>query len=353
MLATKPVISEIHLGGGTPTFFSAENLNLLITGIAERAILTNDADLSFEGHPANTNYAHLKALYACGFRRLSLGIQDFDPAVQEIINRKQSFEQVERVCGEARETGYTSINFDLIYGLPLQKLSSVENTIAKVIELRPDRIAYYSYAHVPWIKPGQRSFTEADLPEDGEKRALYERGRNLLLDSGYFDIGMDHFSLDSDSLFKAAKSGHLHRNFMGYTPSYTKLSIGLGVSSISDSWYGFAQNVKSVETYLQDISDGRFPLIKGHILTPDDLLIRRYILDLMCKGITILNPKVPFYRDLICRLLPLEKDRLIVLKNNVLEVTNYGKAFLRNICMCFDQRLWDNQPMRQIFSTAV
>ncbi|MHB1178625.1 MAG: oxygen-independent coproporphyrinogen III oxidase, partial [Daejeonella sp.] len=232
-------------------------------------------------------------------------------------------------------------------------LSSVENTIAKVIELRPDRIAYYSYAHVPWIKPGQRSFTEADLPEDGEKRALYERGRNLLLDSGYFDIGMDHFSLESDNLFKAAKSGHLHRNFMGYTHRYTKLSIGLGVSSISDSWYGFAQNTKSVETYLQHISDGRFPLIKGHILTSDDLLIRRYILDIMCKGITILNPKVPFYRDLICRLLPLEKDRLIVLRNNVLQVTNNGKAFLRNICMCFDQRLWDNQPMSRIFSTAV
>ncbi|MHB1179182.1 MAG: coproporphyrinogen-III oxidase family protein, partial [Daejeonella sp.] len=126
MLDTKPVISEIHLGGGTPTFFSAENLNLLITGITQLATLTRDADLSFEGHPANTNYAHLKVLYACGFRRLSLGIQDFDPAVQEIINRKQSFEQVERVCGEAREIGYTSINFDLIYGLPLQKLSSVE-----------------------------------------------------------------------------------------------------------------------------------------------------------------------------------------------------------------------------------
>jgi len=353
MLGTKPVISEIHLGGGTPTFFSAENLNALITGITQRATLTRDADLSFEGHPANTNFAHLKVLYACGFRRLSLGIQDFDPAVQEIINRKQSIEQVERVCVEARKIGYTSINFDLIYGLPLQKLSSVENTIAKVIELKPDRIAYYSYAHVPWIKPGQRSFTEKDLPADEEKRALYEKGRNLLLNSSYFDIGMDHFSLDSDTLFNAAKSGHLHRNFMGYTPNYTKLSIGLGVSSISDSWYGFAQNVKSVETYLQHISEGRFPLIKGHILTSDDLLIRRYILDMMCKGVTILNPKAAFYRDLICRLLPLEKDRLVVLRDNVLQVTNNGKAFLRNICMCFDQRLWDNKPVSQIFSTAV
>ena len=353
MLNTKPVISEIHLGGGTPTFFSAENLNRLITGITQHATLTTDADLSFEGHPANTTYEHLKALFNCGFRRLSLGIQDFDPAVQEIINRKQSIEQVERVCREAREIGYTSINFDLIYGLPLQKLSSVENTIAKVIKLRPDRIAYYSYAHVPWIKPGQRSFTEADLPEDEEKRALYEKGRNLLMHSGYFDIGMDHFSLDSDNLFKAAKSGHLHRNFMGYTSRYTKLSIGLGVSAISDSWYGFAQNTKSVETYLQDISDGRFSLIKGHILTSDDLVIRRYILDIMCKGITILNPKAPFYRDLISRLLPLENDRLIVLRENILQVTNNGKAFLRNICMCFDQRLWEKKPLSQIFSTAV
>jgi oxygen-independent coproporphyrinogen-3 oxidase len=353
VLGGKPRIREIHLGGGTPTFFSPENLQRLLNGITQNAILLPDADLSFEGHPANTTPEHLKTLYKCGFRRVSLGIQDFDPAVQQVINRKQSIEDVRKVTAAARELGYTSINYDLIYGLPLQTLSTISNTIAEVIKLRPDRIAYYSYAHVPWIKPGQRSFTEKDLPVDEEKRALYELGRNLLSESGYYDVGMDHFSLKNDKLLEASRSGKLHRNFMGYTHQYTKLSIGLGVSSISDSWYGFAQNIKSVEEYLHQISKEQFPLIKGHILTAEDLIVRRIILDIMCKKIALLPDDDIFCANFSEGLKSLETDGLLSIKGRELIVTDTGLPFLRNICMCFDQKLISNAPESPIFSTAV
>lgn len=351
VLGEKPNIKEVHLGGGTPTFFSPENLHRLMAGIAENSNIMPGADLSFEGHPANTKLDHLKTLYDSGFRRMSLGVQDFDPAVQEIINRKQSVEQVRQVTAEAREMGYSSVNYDLIYGLPLQKQESVRNTIREVIELMPDRIAYYSYAHVPWIKPGQRRFTEADLPEDEEKRELYETGRHMLLEAGYHDIGMDHFALTTDSLYSAAQSGKLHRNFMGYTHQYTKLSLGLGVSSISDSWYAFAQNEKSVEVYRDLIAKGIFPFIKGHILTAEDLKVRKIILDIMCKGTASLDQEENTYLN--SGLLSLEEDGLIKIDDKQLQVTDNGRAFLRNICMCFDRRLIDKVPATQIFSSAV
>lgn len=353
VLGVKPRIREIHLGGGTPTFFSPENLQKLMNGILQSSVLLPDADLSFEGHPANTSPEHLTTLYQCGFRRVSFGIQDFDPIVQQVINRKQSVEQVREVTEAARKLGYTSVNYDLIYGLPLQKLSTITNTIEEVIKLRPDRIAYYSYAHVPWIKPGQRSFNEKDLPANEEKRQLYEHGRNLLLGAGYYDIGMDHFSVKEDKLYQASLAGTLHRNFMGYTHQYTKLSIGLGVSSISDSWYGFAQNLKSVEEYLDRISKEEFPLIKGHILTTEDLIVRRIILDLMCKRSALLPQDVPLFKEFTGRLTTLQKDGLLTIDGKELRVTDKGLAFLRNICMCFDQKLLSNAPESQIFSTAV
>ena len=353
VLGCKPLIKEIHLGGGTPTFFSPENLKKLISGILENSEISETAEFSFEAHPGNTTYEHLSTLYNHGFRRLSLGIQDFDPEVQDIINRKQSVEQVRQVTLQARQLGYTSVNYDLIYGLPLQKLSSVENTVNEVIKLMPDRIAFYSYAHVPWIKPGQRRFTEEDLPSADEKRALYERGMELFHAAGYVNIGMDHFALKTDSLYKAAKDSLLHRNFMGYTHQYTQLSIGLGVSAISDSWYVFAQNVKGVELYLQLIEEGKLPLIKGHILTKDDLIYRKKILEIMCQGHTEFDFEDPGLYAIIDRLSSLEKDMLIELKNKNLIVTSSGQAFLRNICMAFDERLWNKQPETPIFSQAV
>ena len=351
VLGGQPRVREIHLGGGTPTFFTPANLGRLMKGLLEDAVITEGAEFSFEAHPNNTTVEHLQVLYDFGFRRLSLGIQDFDPAVQEIINRRQTVGQVEQVTRQAREMGYTSINYDLIYGLPLQKLHSVENTVREVIRLRPDRIAFYSYAHVPWIKPGQRSFTEADLPGDGEKRKLYERGRGMFLEAGYSDIGMDHFALPTDSLYAAGEQGTLHRNFMGYTHQYTRLCVGLGVSAIGDSWYAFGQNIKVVEPYLKAIAEGRFPVFRGHLLTEDDLVHRREILGIMCRGTAGLDGET--VRRIGDRLLPLREDELIALEDGRLTVTEKGRAFLRNICMAFDERLWQRQPESQIFSTAV
>ncbi len=355
LLSDVPVIREIHLGGGTPTFFNAGNLKRLIEGILEDSLLHDEYEFSFEGHPGNTQTSHLKTLFDLGFRRVSLGIQDFDPRVQDVIHRKQSFSQVKQVTEEARSLGYSSVNYDLIYGLPLQSLSGIIKTVEKVNLLQPDRIAFYSYAHVPWLKPGQRKFTELDLPDGEEKRNLYETGRSMLKDQDYFEIGMDHFSLKGDSLYAASVNKTLHRNFMGYTTSKTKLLIGLGVSSISDSWNAFAQNVKVVEEYEAMISGDIFPVGKGHFLTEEDHSIRRHILNVMCTGETEWQSeeKISFIGEAIERLKVMQADGLVEMHPGRLVVTEIGKPFLRNICMAFDARLWRGQAQSKIFSMSV
>jgi len=351
----KPRIKEIHLGGGTPTFFSSENLKLLIDGILFDSVICENAEFSFEAHPSNTEVIHLKTLYELGFRRVSFGIQDFDPKVQHIINRIQTYEQVKSIVEEARNIGYT-INFDLIYGLPLQTKASIVDTINKVKLLKPDRIAFYSYAHVPWLKPGQRKFTELDLPVDKEKRKLYELGLEMFKKAGYEEIGMDHFALKTDSLYKASQTGNLHRNFMGYTHNYTQLMIGLGVSSISDTWYSYMQNVKKVEDYQELVDKEIFPIFKGHLLNDEDLILRKHILNIMCRFETDWRNDTEQCKELysaLNRLKELEKDGLITLVGKNLKVKKEGIAFLRNICMAFDARLWKNTPQTQVFSSAM
>jgi len=351
-----PVIREIHLGGGTPTFFNPDNLKMLINGILETAEVHPGATFGFEGHPANTTDQHLQTLYDLGFRRVSLGIQDFDPKVRYIINRDQSFEQVRDVTLAARKIGYTSINYDLIYGLPLQTIEGLINTVQLVARLRPDRIAFYSYAHVPWIKPGQRRFTEEDLPDAGLKVKLYGIGRDMFASYCYQEIGMDHFALPGDELYIAHNTGTLHRNFMGYTTQHTQLLIGLGVSAISDTGYAFAQNAKTVEAYFAYIGDGRLPIVKGHILTKQDIIIRTHISNIMCTGQTqwdLFVEHCPALAEGVERLAPLAADGLIELQHGGLKVTPTGKRFLRNICMALDARLWAAQPTTQQFSMAI
>lgn len=353
LFGAKPVIRELHLGGGTPTFFSAENLGMLINGILQSAKVHPDAEFSFEAHPANTTEAHLITLNGFGFKRISLGIQDFDPKVQLIINRIQTVEEVARITAQARSLGYYSVNYDLIYGLPLQSMEGLKETIESVLQLRPDRIAFYSYAHVPWVKPGQRRYTELDLPSPSEKQKLYELGRKMLKAGGYVEIGMDHFTLVSDSLYTAAEEGKLHRNFMGYTHQYSTLMIGLGVSSISDSWTAFAQNVKKVEDYMELVNKGKIPVFKGHILDQEDLMIRKLILNLMCQGKTswtVLEETHPALLAGLQRMRLIEQDGLVMIGNRTMEVTTLGKPYLRNICMAFDSRLWANKPQTQLFS---
>ena len=354
--SSKPNIKEIHLGGGTPTFFSAENLKYLLEEVLKTVSISSDAELSFEAHPANTSKLHLQTLFELGFKRVSFGIQDFDGKVQDAINRFQTIEEVEKIVQDAREIGYQSINFDLVYGLPFQTLESILNTINAVIRLKPERIAFYSYAHVPWLKPGQRKFTEMDLPVDSVKRNLYEKGRELFLLNNYFEVGMDHFSLKHDDLYLASVQQKLHRNFMGYTPKHTKLLIGLGASSISDCWTGFIQNTKTVEDYQKSIELGHLTIFKGHLLNEEDLVLRKHILNIMCNGHTSWKSKSDQCDELyfaMDRLKELQSDGLVELESFQLNVTDAGKAFLRNICMCFDARYWAKTPKAKIFSSAV
>ncbi len=347
-------LSDLHLGGGTPTFFASENLTWFLQTLLDGLIVDDQTAFSFEAHPANTTSAHLKALYALGFRRLSLGIQDFDPQVQYLINRHQSVEDVQRVMQEARKIGYSSINFDLIYGLPLQNEHTVRETVAAALAMRPDRISFYSYAHVPWLKPGQRRFTEHDLPVGNTKLALYQLGKQLIEEQGYRDVGMDHFALVEDALFIASELGKLHRNFMGYTDRYTPVLIGLGVSSISDAWSAFAQNVKTVEEYYRLLDEGNLPVVKGHLLDDEDVIIRTYILDLMCRSSVKFIPGFPLNAVILARLRPLLEDGLVDLtERGELSVTAAGQPFLRNICMCFDQRLHETRAAENVFSQAI
>ena len=357
MFDEKPVIKELHLGGGTPTFFSPEHLVFLIEGILRHADKAPDAEFSFEGHPNNTTKEHLQALYDVGFRRVSFGVQDYNETVQKAIHRIQPFDNVKNVTDWAREIGYTSISHDIIFGLPHQKLEHVINTIEKTKELKPDRIAFYSYAHVPWLAGnGQRGYNEEDLPAVDEKRKQYELGKELLLKFGYHEIGMDHFALETDSLHQAMEKGSLHRNFMGYTSFNTHLMVGLGASSISDSWFGFAQNVKNVEEYQNLVENDIIPLYRGHILTDEDQIIRRHILNLMCQfktNWTAFKLYLPQMDDILGRLKELEEDGIVTVKENSLTITEKGRPFVRNVCMAFDLPLQKKKPNTRLFSMTV
>ncbi len=349
----KPIIRELHLGGGTPTFFSAENLQRLIKGIVKEARIHQEYEFSFEAHPGITEPAHLQALYEVGFRRVSFGIQDFDKKVQQTINRKNDYQTVKSITEIAREIGYKSVNFDLVYGLPKQELSSVEDTIQKVAKLRPERIAFYSYAHVPWKMKMQRSFTEEDLPDNAEKRALYEKGKELLIANGYFDIGLDHFALEEDELYRAYQERRLHRNFMGYNTSHTEVLIGLGASSISDFGTMYIQNEKNVKRYQEALAEKSCAYQRSYILTEEDYLRKKAILDISCKRELKFTAKIEplLTADTLVKLQEMEQEKLLMLTADGLSVTDLGMVFLRNICSVFDENYTKNQ--QQNFSKSI
>jgi len=357
LLGEKPKLKTLHLGGGTPTFFSPENLKFLLSGIRHQVDIGENPEMSFEGHPNNTTKAHLQLLYENGFRSVCFGIQDYNSTVQQAIHRIQPFKNVENVTRWAREIGYTSIGHDIIYGLPHQNLNHIKETIAKTAILKPDRLAFYSYAHVPWRKGnGQRGYKESDLPSTQEKRVHYETGKIILKQIGYKDIGMDHFALSSDPLYKSAKNGTLHRNFMGYTVSKTKLLLGLGVSSIGDSWNSFAQNTKSLEAYEHLIAHNILPIERGHHLTPEDLIIRKHILNLMCNFQTSWKAQedcLPNMEPIYNKLQPLQKDGLLNIAADTLSVTSMGRPYIRNICMAFDLHLQAQNLQKPTFSMTV
>lgn len=358
LMVEKPVIRELHLGGGTPTFFSPENLEILLNGIFKDVNIHPQHEFGFEGHPNNTTKEHLQTLYNLGFRRVSYGVQDHDPKVQHIINRIQPFENVKLAVENARAVGYNSVNFDLIYGLPLQTQESIEKTILQSISLKPDRVAFYSYAHVPWTSRGQRLFDEKDLPSADEKMKLYQIGKNLFTQNEYTDIGMDHFSLNTDSLYKAWTQGWLYRNFMGYTTQKTSILLGLGVSSISDIGLGFAQNHKALQDYYKCIDNQESALTKGYFLDQEDQVFRKYILNIACQA------KTPFQKDHLPilekysfpELKKLAADKLIEFDKNGLTVTDIGRNFIRNICKAFDLHLIKStgvQTTKPMYSKAI
>lgn len=356
LLPEKPILRELHLGGGTPTFFSPANLRRLISGILAAAEAPDECDFGFEAHPGSTTTEHLEALRQLGFRRLSIGVQDFDPEILKIVNRKQDFEDVHRATRQARRLGYTSINYDLIFGLPLQTKDHIREAIRKVRMLLPERVAFYSYAHVPWMGPGRRAYSEADLPRGKAKRELYELGRELLETAGYSEIGMGHFALPNDSLFRAREAGSLHRNFTGYTPYFTQLALALGVSGISDSWDAFVQNEKQIEAYQNTVGEGRLPIVKGHLLTEEDQVLRGHILNLLCRNETIWY--LPEYQcdalyEGLERLDALEESGLVRRYPFQLKVTPKGRPFIRNICLALDARYWRKQPEGQLLSRVV
>ncbi len=356
LLPTKPIIREIHLGGGTPTFFSPENLVKLVTGITKNATVSPDHEFSIEVHPNFTKEEHLAQLASVGFNRISLGVQDFDPEVQYVINRVQSFEKTKEVAEWARKHGYNSINIDLIYGLPKQTVDSIDFTINKIKELKPDRIAFYSYAFVPWKSKAQRRYTKADLPKANEKWKMYQLGKTLLAAQGYKAIGMDHFALPNDKLFDAVSNGTMHRNFMGYTTTQSKLIIALGASSISDAWIAFAQNEVEVEAYQEKISQGVFPLVNGHLLNDEDLIIRKNILDLMCRGYTEMDEKIlntTALENSMNELSLLEQDGLVKIKKNSISITEKGGLFIRNISSTLDARMRRKQKEGNVFSKSI
>lgn len=350
-LATCP-LRQLHLGGGSPTFFSPENLRRMLSPLIEET--RQDAtqfDASIEVDPRRTTLDQLRVLRELGFSRVSLGVQDFNEEVQRLVNRHQPFDITRRVTEQARELGYSSVNYDLIYGLPRQTLQSFEATTRQTIELRPDRIALYSFALVPWIKPTQRSYKDEDLPKAGEKRALYELARQLLLDAGYIEIGMDHFALPQDALNQAQNGGQLHRNFMGYTEARTHVLLGLGVSAISETPTCFHQNEKAFPVYERRVQAGELPTLRGHLLTEEDRARREQILRFMTQFSVELTPEQQ--TDARQFLQPLLADGLVELRGQELHLTERGRPFLRNATMFFDERLRRQQPQTRTFSQAM
>jgi len=365
LMTETPVIREMHLGGGTPTFFSPANLEKLVSTILKDAVIHPQYEFSVEGHPNNTTAEHLKTLHNIGFKRISFGVQDNDPEVQRIINRIQPFENVQRVTDLARTTGFTAVNFDHIYGLPRQTNTTIQQSILQSLQLRPDRVAFYSYAHVPWTSRGQRLFDENDLPDSALKMELYQTGRQLFLDHGYTDIGMDHFALPGDALYNAWQNGTLHRNFMGYTTQHSGLLLGLGVSAISDIGIAFAQNHKILHDYYKSVQvrsletsqPFSLPVTKGYFLTEEDEAFRKYIMNVICHGATEFQSEhLPLLQQYTFpELTLLENDQLINWNETGLQVTTLGRHFLRNICKAFDLHLLRREQTTEkpLFSKAI
>ena len=348
----KSPLMQMHLGGGTPTFLSAENLGYLVESLMKDLNVSNSFLGSIEVDPRRTNEDHLKVLRTLGFSRISLGVQDFDPEVQRLVHRIQPYEMTREMTEKSRELGYDSVNFDLIYGLPKQTEATIMDMMEKTWSLKPDRIALYSLAIVPWIKPAQRLFKDSDLPMGKEKRKLYEICRSFLLDKGYVEIGMDHFALPTDTLAIADKNGSLHRNFMGYVEERTQILLGLGVSSISETPDCFHQNEKALPVYERRVKADEIPTLRGHKLSEMDQRRRGQNLTFMTKGQVVLD-SAEHQAKVAVELDEMLQDGLVEFDGTTMQMTEKGTPFLRNVCMSLDERLKVKKPDAQVFSKSL
>ena len=343
-------VVQYHWGGGTPTYLSPAQIERLHGVVARTFDIDPAGEVAIEVDPRVTTEEHLRVLHALGFNRLSIGVQDLTPEVQEAIGRRQPASLTRDVYDAARRIGFRSINLDLIYGLPLQTTETFNRTLSTVVAMRPERIAVYSYAHVPWLRPHQKGINVADLPDRTAKFELIGSAIDAFGDAGYEAIGMDHFAVPEDDLAIAARARRLHRNFMGYTTRKAGDMLGIGVSAIGDLHGAFAQNVKKLSTYYSALDAGRFPIERGYALSADDLVRRYVITELMCnfyvdRAETSRRFGVAFdsYFDRELSALsapggPVDHGFLRMPADG-LEVTERGRLFVRNICMQFDTYL--------------
>lgn len=345
-------ISQIHLGGGTPTFMPPQVLETLLTGVAARLPLRADGyEGSVEVDPRVTTREHLEVMRAHGLSRISLGVQDIDTEVLRLVNRPQPLAMTADLCRLARESDYQSINFDLIYGLPGQSPDTMARLADAVLDLRPDRLAVYSFARVPWIKPAQRKFKDEDLPAGAAKRQLYEGMRQRLLGAGYEEIGMDHFALPHDALAVSARNGRLHRNFMGYTDRRTTALLGLGVSAISETPTCYHQNEKVITVYERRVAAGEIPTLRGHLLSDEDRRRAGRIRALMTTGRAALD-----HGDAVEARLQLQElaaDGLVEIDEDELRMTPGSKPFVRNVAAFFDTYLRASAHEGPTYSRAI
>lgn len=340
-------VTQLHLGGGTPTFLSDDELRELMAMLRRSFTLAPGGEYSIEVDPRTVDAARLRTLSELGFNRLSFGVQDFDPDVQKAVHRIQPFEQVSALMAQAREIDFDSINVDLIYGLPLQTPESFARTLEQVLQLRPDRIALYAYAHLPERFKPQRRIHSADLPGAAAKLAMLAQSLAAFEDAGYVYIGMDHFALPDDALAVAKRQGRLHRNFQGYSTQPDCDLIGLGVSAIGRIGPTYSQNAKTMDEYCDHLDQGRLPVARGLALNRDDLARRAVIMALMCQGQVIfesieqawlLDFRSYFAAELE-QLRALADAGLVLLDESGIEVTAQGWFFVRAVAMVFDRHL--------------
>lgn len=344
-------INALHLGGGTPTFLTPSQLNLLLEDFQK--LTTSDFIGSIEIDPRTYTREHGQTLVNLGFKRFSLGVQDFAPHVQKLMGRIQSFEQTAQVVYDLRNKGIEQINFDLIYGLPGQtEKSLIEDTLKKVADLKPPTIAFYGLAYVPWKAKGQNLINPKDLPNAQEKMALFHRACQFFKEEGYHYLGLDHFARENSYLYQAHKQKNMKRSFMGHTDVKAPVLVGLGASSISETPYSFAQNEKDVNRYIELVNKNEIPIVSGHTHGPLDHLSRNLIMELMCKGEIIIPDKTEL-QNKDSDLAIFEKLELIVWNKTQRKITltPLGRPFVRQIAKLFDHHLQTKEQTERFSST--